>query len=385
MNEKQLQAMNLSTEQEAVALVDEDGLLLEWIPARQRTTTVCFTAVNKSAEAFRFIPHHVVLGTPSMAEIACKADGKQLAFVPPSLVTEALCLAAVKSDGAALPLVPKRFQTDEIVFEAVSQNGAMLAKVASEQKTHALVRAAVDSDPSALEHCPKHLLNEAVVMSAVRQRGEMLRAALNTSDSSAISEAVCMAAVTSQAGDSGEALIYVLEKYITPELLRAAVMHQPTAIEMIAQAHASHLSDDLCRVAVERDGMTLRFFRDAPFVDAEMCELALRQNGAAFQYVPEALKSFTMAEAAVRDYGAPLSTVPARMMTNYLLQMAIERSDDLGATLDAIPVAMRTADIARAVLEQDPHAEIGAFFDEETLIEARAGLQAKAPSRGPGM
>ena len=57
---------------------------------------------------------------------AVKQDGLALEYVPNKLKTTELCLNAVKQNGRALKYVPKNIKTAEVCFEAVK---SMIEKV----------------------------------------------------------------------------------------------------------------------------------------------------------------------------------------------------------------------------------------------------------------
>ena len=102
--------------------------LLEHVPARMRTASLCHAAVHN--------------------------NGQNLAFVPESVLTEALCMTAVQQDGYALCYVPEAMRTDAILL-VVAQHPlctlSFLLPDHPELHTEALCRAAVEADARELE------------------------------------------------------------------------------------------------------------------------------------------------------------------------------------------------------------------------------------------
>jgi len=63
---------------------------------------------------------------------AMRQDGMLLRFVPPELITEEVCIQAVRQDYRALYYVPEELKTAEVCLEAVANNGRALEYVPPE-------------------------------------------------------------------------------------------------------------------------------------------------------------------------------------------------------------------------------------------------------------
>ena len=102
----------ITTEEEALAAVRQDGWKLEYVPENLRTAKVCFEAVKQGGMALR--------------------RGSPLQYVPEKLKTTELCLEAVKRDGWSLIHVPPGLKTVELCHEAVKQVGYDFGEVPEE-------------------------------------------------------------------------------------------------------------------------------------------------------------------------------------------------------------------------------------------------------------
>ncbi len=141
----------ITTAEEAMKAVQQDGSALEYVPETMKTPELCLEAV--------------------------KNDGSALKFVPEKLRTEALCHAAVQNHGWALGRVPEHLKTAEMCMEAVCQpvgserfrtGGHALHHVPEELKTPELCFEAVQRCGIVLDDVPEALLTPELCTEAVR-------------------------------------------------------------------------------------------------------------------------------------------------------------------------------------------------------------------------
>jgi len=93
----------------------------------------------------------------------------------------------------------------------------------------------------------------------------------------------------------------------------------------------------ICLEAVRRNGYALGYVPDA-LLDREMCLEAVRQNGDALQYVPMALRDREMCLEAVRQYGWALGYVPKALLDKEMCLKAVRQD---GHALYHVPEAIR--------------------------------------------
>ena len=70
------------------------------------------------------------------------------------------------------------------------------------------------------------------------------------------------------------------------------------------------------------------------FKNAELCLVAVQQQGYALRYVPDQLKTAELCLAAVQQYGCALEYVPEKLKTPELCHVAVQQS---GAALLFVP------------------------------------------------
>ena len=142
---------NITTAEEALAAVKDDGKALKNVPEKLKTAEMCLEAV--------------------------KDDGRALEYVPEKLKTEEMCLEAVKQQsyyaeyhGSVSPeifafkYVPEKFKTAEICLEAVKQkeNTWAWSEVPDNARTAEICLLAVKQHGSRLKDVPWGRLNLTV-------------------------------------------------------------------------------------------------------------------------------------------------------------------------------------------------------------------------------
>ncbi len=104
----------ITTEQDALEAVRQDGMALEDVPEKLKTPEICAEAVCGSGWALAFVPE--ALKTPELCLEAVMWTGKALEFVPEALKSEEICRAAVRTDRKAILVTPLEM-VDRLVKE----------------------------------------------------------------------------------------------------------------------------------------------------------------------------------------------------------------------------------------------------------------------------
>jgi Domain of unknown function (DUF4116) len=180
---------------------------------------------------------------------------------------------------------------------------------------------------------------------------------------------------------NGESLLFVPEKFRTPELCRLAVeqngsalFHVPSDLkssrgedqktpelcrlaieqngEILREVSHNYRTLELCRLAVEQNGMALGYVPDEHRT-SELCRLAVEQNGMALQHVLKELKTFELCKAAVEQSGMALYHVPKDYKTPELCRLAVKQN---GMVLGYVPEQQRTPELCRLAMEQNGRA-----------------------------
>jgi len=200
--------MEITTHEQALEAVRQNGRALKDVPAALRTPALCLEAVRQHGHALQFVPE--VLRTPELCVEAVRKDGWALQFVPEALRTPELCLEAVRKNGGALGYVPEGLRTPEICLKAVRQNGLALEFVPQDFRTPEICLEAVKQSGWALEYVPDRFRTPALCLEAVRQHGHALQFVPDRFRTPEI----CLEAVR----DNGYALKHVPKPLRTPEL-----------------------------------------------------------------------------------------------------------------------------------------------------------------------
>jgi Domain of unknown function (DUF4116) len=101
------------TYKEYLAVVQQNGYELEYVPEELCTPELCLAAVQQNCNALQYVPQ--VLRTPELYLVAVQQNGYALEHVPQVLRTPELYLVAVQQNGYALAYVPDVFLCQLIV------------------------------------------------------------------------------------------------------------------------------------------------------------------------------------------------------------------------------------------------------------------------------
>jgi hypothetical protein len=129
----------LRTKEFCIAAVKQIGWVLEYMPKKLKTVEVCLAAVKQDPGVFHCVPDELeaqvkkALGDEITSEEealeAVKNDGEALEYVPEKLKTAELCLEAVKQADWALQYVPEKLKAQvEKAAEAAKKAEAKVKK-----------------------------------------------------------------------------------------------------------------------------------------------------------------------------------------------------------------------------------------------------------------
>ena len=85
----------ITTEEQALAAVQNEGWALKYVPEELMTAELCHAAVQNYGSALKYVPEE--LKTAELCLMAVQYDGLMLGFVPKALKTADLCLTAIRS------------------------------------------------------------------------------------------------------------------------------------------------------------------------------------------------------------------------------------------------------------------------------------------------
>lgn len=252
-----------------MALVRQNGLMLQHVPPEMQTHDLCLVAVQGDGSALRYIPYDKPhLRTPEVCIAAVKQYAYALEFVKLDAEetkehASAICMAAAEKDGRVLRIVPAalREQFPEICLAAVRESGTALefVPVAVQQLVPDLYMTAVHNGGFALEYVPLPSLSPELA-------AELCRVAVE---------------------QDGMALAYVPEEIQrnVPELCAVAVKNNGCALRCLKA-----VSRELQIAAVQQDGDALKYVPVETMRrwcgEPNICLEAVCQNGLALEFVP---------------------------------------------------------------------------------------------------
>lgn len=129
------------------------------------------------------------------------------------------------------------------------------------------------------------------------------------------------------------------------EYYRRKVLANPFNIKEVPDEFKT---PELCKIAVEEDGMALKYVPDK-LKTPELCKIAVEDGGMTLEYVPDKLITFELCKLAVEDDVTSLSCVPDKFKTPELCKIAVE---DIGSALEYIPDRLKTPELCRIAVEE---------------------------------
>jgi hypothetical protein len=248
-----------------------------------------------------------------------------LKHIPENKRTFDFCLAAMEG-GGCISDVPETVMTHDLCMVYLKKKlklhkgkrqDNLIDLIPQSMCTPKLYDEAVKVNGWVLEHIPKEKRTPAICMAAVQQNPAMLHAVPNSERNNFL---LCKTAVQG----CGGRLLFVP---------KALIIEHP----------------ELCMLAVSQDGAALNYVPDS-MRDPKICEVAVKQNGLAIQYVPKELLTPALYLAAVQQNGKVLKEIPLNMRSPEILLAAVEQFPEL---LNDIPSEQRTFEMYVAAVEQD--------------------------------
>ena len=148
------------TSELALAVVQQNGRALQYIPETLRDSEICLTAVRQYGRALQFVPE-TLPEYREMCSVAVKQNGWALQHVPEVLRDREVCLAAVNQNGWELAYVPRALRDRDMCLAAVNQNGYALQFVPEALPEYRdMCLAAVKQNGDVLAYVPVSLIEE---------------------------------------------------------------------------------------------------------------------------------------------------------------------------------------------------------------------------------
>ena len=322
----------ITTVEEALAAVKQNGIALKNVPEELKTEEVCLTAFKRDYNALEDVPEKLKTAEISReaakqkAMAAVKENGRKLEDVPWGQLKltdpekAELCLAAVKQNGSSLEFVPwgqlnlTVSEKAEMCLEAVKDNFIAIEYVPEKLITESLKEYSaiclekVKEYGEDLGYMPEKLKTAKICLEAVKQRGdafEFVPEKLKTPE-------LCLEAVKQDS--YRDVLQYVPEGLKTPEICLEAVKKRGDSLECVPE---NLKTPEMCLEAVKDGNNALKYVPEN-LKTAEICREALNRNSSMFQYIPENIKTAEFCLEAARKEGRLLKEVPEKLIMESL-------------------------------------------------------------------
>lgn len=265
------------------------------------TTRMCMIILERNGLALQFIKPS--LQTIDIVKLAVKSDPLALEFVCHHLQTEELCRSAVNENGMSLQYVKQSMQTEDLCITAIRENHEVFKYIDPDIQTTNMCKSALVRSGILIKYVNKKLLTFELCKLAVMQNG--LALGYLPHDTQRMKE-LCVLALN----QGVEALPFLQE--LTPDITdaitnitlcsRVLTMEDTLVLGNISNTiDTSNINDnfikqnennefknihmqteDICEVAVKRNGLLLEFVNNKT---ENLCELAVFQNGLALEFV----------------------------------------------------------------------------------------------------
>ncbi len=281
--------------------LSKHGGVLKDIPERFITEEMCLKAIEVSEKAeyvMPFIP--LLMFTPNVCTAAVNKYHDALKYFPDCCFDDKICMEAVNCFGNALEFVPIKFQCPEMWETAVSQSGMNLQFVPEDKRSAELCAKAFENNKSSIKFIPEMYISEDMCLDAVKNKVYLsyIPVKMRTVE-------VCFTALKDQTRlvrPDDE-----VPKEIADEVTAALKRHwqekdeedkkEWAELQDICQhpQNIKNLTPDrrrrsvLCEVAVEQDGILLRFV-PKDMRNEDICLSAVKNDVDALAYVPDELK-----------------------------------------------------------------------------------------------
>ena len=190
---------------------------------------------------------------------------------------------------------------------------------------------AIDQDPKTIIYAPETLPNfEKQLLAMFRNYGSTLEDWDGNPDGAAYVLSTCPSRISGN-----------------PQLVAKIVSVNPLALPGVNPNIRNYA--EVCMVAVKQNGEML-YHVPQKLKSTEMCEAAVQQDGSALRYVPETLRTPEMCMSAVTDWASSLYYVPDKFKTEKMCMIAVEK---IGSTLKHVPRELRTPKLCMTAVKQE--------------------------------
>lgn len=242
-------------------LLRKNGILLKYINPEHQTYDICLTCVTQSGLALAYVINK----------------------------SYQLCMSAIKNDGMCLPYINKDFISEELLLETIkSSHGRTLSIIDDDMKTYNLCKQSIILSGINLQYVPKRFNLNDLLIEAVK---------INP---------YCF--------------IFTDPKYHTLTLYEEIVKISPLLLSFITVQ-----TQQICMLAVERDGMALEFV-DKKYKSYDILKTAFSQNGLSIKHYHENIQSKESIELAkIAIQNNPASILYIKPQTYELSMLAVTK------------------------------------------------------------
>lgn len=361
------------------------------------TYDMCLAAVEMDGRAIESVPAKHL--NEELCMLACKTYGYAIKLVPDELKTQELCDLAAKTAESAYYYIPDRFKKQEMYFGVAQHNYTFLKDMPVDLITPDFVISIMEKgrfvEEDVLNILPKELKNDSFYSEIVRKRPDYLLAIpfkYHTKE-------VCLAAIKAMGYNSavdamkqspdllGElnysmydhdtCLAFAQQDYIERNLNNWADIedwykkNKGIPHKKCREYSPQHLLRwrDVAEIAVQKNSQMLKDVKKS-LVDYDLCMLAVKADGRAYYYVPDAIKTKELSEIAINSAPWVPKEVPEDFITEDMCLKAVRYS---GYEIEAIPQKLLTREMVLIAL-QDKGQELehipAEMLDEELCLTA---------------
>lgn len=282
--------------------ISESGYVLKYIPERYITEEMClkaFETVRAAEDIMPFIP--LMMFTPDVCNAAVNKYHDALKFFPDCCIDEKICMESVNNFGRALEFVSLKYQCSEMWETAVTKDGSNLQFVPEDKRSAELCTKAFENNKNSIKFIPEIYISEEMCLEAVKNKVYLsyIPVKMRTVE-------ICFSALKDQTRfirPNDEEVPKEIADDVTAKLksywqekdqkeqkdweVLQMICHHPENIKSLTPEQRRR--GILCQVAVEGDGMLLRFV-PKDMRNEDICLAAVRNDVDALAYVPDKLK-----------------------------------------------------------------------------------------------
>ena len=372
---------NLRTEKVCVLALSEDfSANIEYVPNEIKTEKFLSKRIQSERRALE------IASTPNF--MPGNTD-LLLQYIPEKLKTLTVCLAAIEHNHSNINYVPKEMLTAEFYREMVMANGEVIQFLPEDLKTEELCRHAFENNIDSIRYIPESIVTEADCERYITEAYSIsalpkkyitprllalgVRSKSHRSDRDFFNRAIPEALKTPE-------LMFELIKLDAHYLYRfervfeeLGIMNEQSLMKMVSiNAHClgevsnDLLTEEMCLTALEtqykefndkgpKQGYRplLKFF-PKQLIDEKIAEKATTINGLNLQYIPTKLKSEELIQSAIASeitYGhlhKIIKYIPKKMISE---AMCITAMNEKWGGFDDIPDNMKTERVCQAAME----------------------------------